>query len=83
MILKLPLANSGVRPIAVKTCDGSSETEEQALPLEADIPARSSPSRMGSPSTSSKEKLALFDNLEVGWPFKCDFGIRLVTLSII
>ena len=37
VILRLPLANSCERPMAVSTWDGSKEADEHALPLEAPV----------------------------------------------
>ena len=63
MILKALCASSLLLPIAIKTCDGSLTDAEQALPLDAEIPAKSNPNNIGSPSTESKEKLTLLGSL--------------------
>ena len=49
----------------MRTCDGSSDADEQALPLDALIPDRSSPSNTGSPSIWSNDRLALLGSLWV------------------
>ena len=66
VIRMLPWANSAIRPIAKRTCEGSKEAEEQALPLDAYIPEKSRPSNIGYPSTSSNEMLTLFGSLFIG-----------------
>lgn len=49
-ILRLPLAISGLSPMANKTWLGSSVFEAHAEPLEASIPSMSKPRTMASPS---------------------------------
>ena len=51
------------------------EPEEQALPLEANIPEKSSPSNNGSPSIPTKQKFTLLSTLVVGCPFSMVSGI--------
>src|SRR5260370_9355204 len=63
---RLPCANSTGRCIASSTCDGSTEPEVHAEPVEAAIPSRSRLSRIDSPSTPSKTKLALLGKRSVG-----------------
>src|SRR5947209_19054600 len=63
---RLPCASSTGMPIAISTCDGSTEPDVHAEPVEAAIPSRSRLSRIDSPSTPSKQKLALFGNRLVG-----------------
>ena len=43
-------AISSFNPRAKRTCEGSNEPEEHALPLEAEIPAKSKPNKIDSPS---------------------------------
>ncbi len=57
---RLARATSGGTPIAVRTCEGSSEPVVQAEPLLALMPLRSSWIRTASPSTPSRQQLKLF-----------------------
>ncbi len=57
-------------PIAKRIWLGSNFIEEQAEPVEAAIPKRSSWITKDSPSIKENRKLALFGNLPAGWPFK-------------
>ena len=50
----LPRARAALQPIAVSTCEGSSDPVVQADPLEAQIPAWSSSIRIPSASTPAK-----------------------------
>src|ERR1035441_2882836 len=50
-------ARAALQPIAVNTCEGSSEPVVQAEPLEAQMPAWSNNIRMPSASTPSKARL--------------------------
>jgi hypothetical protein len=54
------LAKSDVKPMAVKTGDGSMLPDEHAEPDDAQIPARSNIMRREAPFWPGKEKLALF-----------------------
>src|SRR5579875_89837 len=65
---RLPCASSTGNPMASSTCDGSTKPEVQAEPVEAAMPSRSRLSRIDSPSTPSKTKLALFGKRSVGCP---------------
>src|SRR5579885_3917668 len=72
---RLPCDHSGGSPIATRTCEGSTEPEVQAEPVEAAKPNRSRLSRIDSPSTPSKQKLALLGRRCVGWPVSLLPGI--------
>ena len=80
---RLPRAISADWPRANRTGEGSKEPELHARPLDAAMPAMSRPSKMGSPSTPVKEKLALLGSLWVAWPFRRLPGIRSNTDSMI
>src|SRR6185503_21090327 len=59
-------------PNATITCDGSNEPAEQADPLEAQIPSRSSPANREMLSYPATVKATVFDKQLV-------FGLRIVT----
>src|SRR5205085_10265579 len=67
---RLPCASSTGMPIAISTCDGSTEPEVHAEPVDAAIPSKSRLSRIDSPSTPSKQKLALLGSRLVGCPVR-------------
>ena len=70
-----PLDWPGLSPIAVNTCDGSSEPVVQAEPLEAQTPNSSSNIRMASASTPSKQRLAVFGSRIFAEPTRNTLGI--------
>ena len=53
-------ASSGVRPMAVSTCEGSTAPEEQAAPVEQARPFRSRAMIRASPSIPGKVMLVVF-----------------------
>ena len=69
VILREPLAQSDVNPMASKTCDGAKDPVEHALPLDAHIPFASNFNSKASPSTFLNEKLQFPGNLFSLLPF--------------
>src|SRR5713226_6827734 len=57
---RLARASSGARPMAVRTCDGSTAPEEQAAPVEHARPFKSRAMRRASPSTPGKTRFVVF-----------------------
>ena len=55
--LRDPCASAGDSPIAVSTCEGVSDPDAHAAPVETRIPARSSAISSASPSAPSKQRL--------------------------
>ena len=64
-----PWAEVGVSPMARSTWEGSREPEEQADPVDAQIPSASRDSKMDSPSTNSKLMLLVFGRRGTALPF--------------
>lgn len=62
--------------------EGSKVFEEQAEPVEAEIPFSFKDKSNDSPSMPSNLKCALLASRALGWPFKCALGIWARTLSM-
>ena len=73
--LSEPCAISCGKPIAKSTCDGSSEPDVHAEPLEAHIPLASKYKSNDSPSINLNDILAFPGNLFVLCPFILISGI--------
>src|SRR5229473_3791362 len=71
---RLARASSGGRPMAVRTCDGSTAPEEQAAPVEQARPFKSSAIRRASPSTPGKTRFVVFGVRGAEAAFTRDWG---------
>src|SRR3989344_5043924 len=69
-------ANSYGFPNAKITCDGSSDSDVHAEPVEKEIPFASKYNTSASPSISRIETFTLFGRRFVGWPLSTVLGMR-------
>ena len=66
----------------MSVCDGSRVFDEQADPVEIDIPLSFNDRSSASPSIPSNLKCTLFGNLSTGWPLRYALGISFEIFSI-